>query len=356
MTAFINGVGNISPQKTWDNKYFLKEITGIDSNCLPCEKPGDYEKFIDPKLLRRMSRIIRMSYTAARICLEDATVEIPDAIITGSGMGCLEDTEKFLNSIYQNDEKLLPPTPFIQSTHNTIGAQLALMLQCTGYNLTYSQRGLSFENALTDALMHLDEKNFHNILVGGFDEMTPNQMILYNRLHYYKTVPVNNLNLIHSGTSGTIAGEGNAFFILGSEKKEHSYAAIQDVATFNDPPDMNFVIHKIHEFLASNQVSDGDIDLCLGGYNGDAGEDKNYDRIFSNIFRKTSLAGFKHLCGEYHTASAFAVWLAASILKRNQVPEAVQPTPVRTGRIKNILIYNHYRNRNHSLILLSSCR
>jgi len=355
MTAFINGAGNISPQKTWDNRYFLEEITGFGSNSLCCAEPGDYEKFIDPKLLRRMSRIIRMSYTAARICLEDAGLEMPDAIITGSGMGCLEDTEKFLNSIYQNDEKLLPPTPFIQSTHNTIGAQLALMLQCTNYNLTYSQRGASFENALTDAMMLLNEPNFRNILVGAFDEMTPNQMILYNRLHFYKDEPVNNLNLFKSGTPGTIAGEGNAFFILGSEKKEQSYAIFRDVAVFNDPPDVNFVIGKIHEFLASNHNSAADVDLCLAGYNGDAGQDKNYNLIFSKIFRKTTLAGFKHLCGEYHTASAFAVWLAANILKRNRIPEAVQLTPVRTGLIKNILIYNQYRNRNHSLILLSSC-
>ncbi len=174
MKIYINGIGNISPQKTYEPEKFLTEIINSSGNRLMCTEPA-YDDFIDPRMLRRMSRIIRMGWTAAKICLTDAGVEIPDAIITGTGMGCIEDTEKFLQAIDENDERLLPPTPFIQSTHNTIGAQIALMLQCTNYNLTYTQRGIAFENALLDALSLLYEPGYKNILVGGFDEMTGNQ-------------------------------------------------------------------------------------------------------------------------------------------------------------------------------------
>jgi 3-oxoacyl-(acyl-carrier-protein) synthase len=356
MKVFINGIGNISPQKTWDNNLFLDEVIESDSNCLRCTEPGDYEKLIDPKLLRRMSRIIRMSYSSARICLDDAGIAAPDAIITGSGMGCLEDTEKFLLSIYENDEKFLPPTPFIQSTHNTIGAQIALMLQCTNYNVTYSQRGISFENAMTDALLLLNEPTYRHILVGGFDEMTDNQMILYNRLNYYKKVPINNLGLLNSGTPGTIAGEGNTFFILSSEKNERSYAALSGITTFNNHVDADSVSENITNFLTSHNLTFSEIDLFVAGYNGDANSDKIYYEISKRHFSASPVAAFKHLCGEYHTASAFALWMAANILKKDHIPEAVRFNPAPARSIKNILIYNHYRNKNHSLMLLSSCQ
>lgn len=356
MNAFINGIGNISPQQTWDNSRFPVEIAGIESNGLRCKEPSDYEQYIDPKLLRRMSRIIRMSYTAARICLEDAGVEMPDAVITGSGMGCLEDTEKFLLSIYRNDEKLLPPTPFIQSTHNTIGAQIALMLQCTGYNMTYSQRGISFENALTDALMLLDEPGYKNVLVGAFDEMTDNQAILYNRLNYYKKEAVRTGNILQSDTPGTIPGEGNVFFVLNRDRQDGSLAILRDVKTMGKFTDGSQAKEWIAGFLETNAVSTGEIDLCIGGFNGDVNFDTIYHSVFDDLFPGSAQAGFKHLCGEYHTAAAFAVWLASQILKRNEIPPVtlLKPAPVRT--INNILIFNHYRKQNHSLILLSSCR
>jgi 3-oxoacyl-(acyl-carrier-protein) synthase len=355
MTGYIIGTGNISPQETYDNTVFLRESAYHSSGRFMCIEPADYEKFIDPKLLRRMSRLIRMSYTAARICLEDAGITVPDAIITGSGMGCLEDTERFLSAIYQNDEKLLPPTPFIQSTHNTIGAQIALMLQCTNYNMTYSQRGISFENALTDAFMLLNEPEYKNVLVGGFDEMTDNQMILYNRLGYYKKEPVSGMNLIRSGTAGTAAGEGNTFFVLSSQQSENCYAIIRDVMTISQATDESFVKDRMLEFLRENRIPAKEIDLCIGGFSGDVNSDLIYHKVFNDLFPDSAIAGFKHLCGEYHTASAFAVWLAAKILKHNEIPPAVllKPAPVRT--IKNILIWNHYRNQSDSMILLSAC-
>ena len=353
MKIYINGIGNISPQKTFEPEKFFREVISISGNRHICIEPA-YEGFIDPRMLRRMSRIIRMGWTAAKICLTDAGVEIPDAIITGTGMGCIEDTEKFLFAIYENDERLLPPTPFIQSTHNTIGAQIALMLQCTNYNLTYTQRGIAFENALIDALTLMHEPGNMYILVGGFDEMTDNQIMFYNRLNYYKSQIDDNLKLIDHKDSGTIAGEGTAFFMLSHERTTNSYAVINDVDSFNYPTNNEFVLNKIQEFLDRNHLTFSDIDLLLCGFNGDFNLDSIYTDVIGHLFRKTAVGYFKHLCGEYHTASAFALWLASNILKRQFIPDVIRLNEIKANTVKNILIYNHYRNTNHSLILLSS--
>jgi 3-oxoacyl-(acyl-carrier-protein) synthase len=123
---------------------FLTEPVEYAGSRLACTEP-EYKEIIDVKLIRRMSRIIRMGVVAAMECLQEAGVKQPDAIITGTAYGCLEDTGLFLTKMVEYNEELLTPTAFIQSTHNTIGAQIGLMLQCNNYNNTFVHRGFSFE-------------------------------------------------------------------------------------------------------------------------------------------------------------------------------------------------------------------
>jgi len=139
---------------------------------------------------------------------------MPDAIITGSGLGCLDDTEKFLTSIHNNEERLLNPTPFIQSTHNTVAGAIALAIKCHAYNATYTQRGFSFESALEDALLQIDENQSRNILVGGFDEITETSYSLTSRLGLWKNHMVDSSKLYEYNTRGSLPGEGGAFFMI----------------------------------------------------------------------------------------------------------------------------------------------
>ena len=148
---YIRATGNISPQKTFGQLPFLTEPQEFSGNRLTCAEP-DYKDIIDPKLIRRMSRIIRMGVAAATQCLRESNITKPDAIVTGTAYGCLEDTGLFLTKMVEFNEELLTPTAFIQSTHNTIGAQIGLMLQCNNYNNAFVHRGFSFESALVDAL------------------------------------------------------------------------------------------------------------------------------------------------------------------------------------------------------------
>src|ERR1700744_3463899 len=141
----------------------------------------DYSVYIDTKSIRRMSRIVKMSVAAAFQCLQEAEVAVPDAIITGTAYGCLGDTEIFLSRLIEQQEEALSPTAFIQSTHNTVGAQIALMLQCTGYNNTFVHRGFSFESALLDAVMLLQEGEAKTVLTGGIDEITDSSHAVLER-------------------------------------------------------------------------------------------------------------------------------------------------------------------------------
>ncbi len=351
MKAYINGIGAVSPQNTLSKDHFLDDVTALEERYLQILKP-DYKAFIDSKVLRRMSKIVRMSMVAARTALEEAGIAKPDAIITGTGMGCQADTEKFLNAVLDNDEALLNPTAFIQSTHNTMGAQIALMQANNHYNLTYVNRGFSFESALLDGLMLINEGEVKNLLLGGIDEITDESWLISTKNDMYKVEPLNNLKLLDDTQRGGLSGEGANFFVISNQKNPDSYARISGIESYYKPHNNSVVQEKINSFLKKHDVDLKDIDLVILGYNGNPVLDTVYSEIENRLFVNHSTAYFKHLSGEYDTAVSFAVWLAAKIIKTGIVPEVAQKRKY-TGRApKNVLIYNHSRNIYHSLILL----
>jgi 3-oxoacyl-(acyl-carrier-protein) synthase len=353
MVVYINGIGNISPQLTFGDVPFLKALTEYTDNRLSCIEP-DYTGWIEPRAIRRMSRIIRMGVASAGLALKEAGLEKPDAIITGTALGCLEDTGIFLTKMIDNQEQALNPTPFIQSTHNTIGSQVALLLQCLGYNQTYSHRAFSFENALIDAVMMIAEQKV-NVLVGGVDELTNISFDVLNRFQLVKQEHISNLKLFESRTPRTVLGEGSAYFLLSADKGPNAYAAISDMTTIYNPEGPLEIDMRVKDFLFKRKLSTRDVDLLILGKNGDQVQDESYDYFSSTLFPDASVAVFKHLCGEYPTATSFAMWMAAKILMRGRVPSTVlrKGNPDKTP--KRILIYNQYLGRHHSFIMLESC-
>src|ERR1700709_121158 len=231
MKTYIRSSSCISAQNTFGNNDFLTDIIEYTGTRLKAIEP-DYKEYIDPKQIRRMSHIIRMGVAAAKDCLHQSDIEMPGAIITGTALGCLEDTVTFLTRVVELNEEMLPPTAFIQSTHNTVAAQIALMLKCHNYNNTFVHKGISFESALFDAIMLLREQEADNILVGGTEEMVDTSFKVLTRLGLYKRQPVSNLELYQTPSKGTIGGEGAAFFLLTDKPSPENQAELLGVETF----------------------------------------------------------------------------------------------------------------------------
>lgn len=353
MKIYIKSSACISPQNTFHNEPFQNEIVEFSGNRLKATEP-DYKELIDAKLLRRMSHIIKMGVAAALKCLSNGGIGMPGAIITGTAYGCLEDTVTFLTRIIGQREELLPPTAFIQSTHNTVAAQIALLLKCHRYNNTFVHKGISFESALLDAMMLLNENEADNVLVGGTDEMTDTSFSILTRLGLFKRRPATNLELYADKTKGTIGGEGAAFFLLTDKASENNLAELTAIKTMFNPTGFEDVELKIKIFLTENLLKIDDVDLFITGKNGDTSHDDIYDRLSHSLFNAVPIANYKHLCGEYPTSVAFALWLASNIIKNKSVPEVVLETKTQDTSPKRILIYNHYQKVYHSLMLVSA--
>jgi hypothetical protein len=121
---------------------------------------------------------------------------------------------------------------------------------------------------------------------------------------------------------------------------------------FFNPEGKLDIADRIKEFIFNHQMKPADIDLVLLGYNGDPQFDTIYQQVENNLFNSQTIGYFKHLNGEHDTSSAFALWIASRILKEGFVPEVILKRKGANKEMKKILIYNQFRNVNHSLILL----
>jgi len=347
--VYINGISSISAQT--EASVFVETPLVYMEAIFPAV-PLDYKEYIPVKSLRRLSKALKMGISGALMALKEGGEVVPDAIITGTGQGCKQDTERFLEALLDQDEELLSPTAFIHSTHNTIGGQIALYLQNKAYNITYSQNSASLEWALLDAQMQLhSDVDAKNILVGGIDEISKTITGFMKFDHQLKAESISNIDLLNSNTAGTITSEGAHFFNLSSVPNISSYAQLIDVSIkpFLSSEELK---EAIIDFLNTNNISVAAIDVVMLGKNGDVNYDIFYDRLENDLFKETQQLAYKHLVGEYDTVSGYALWLACKIIKNQSIPKFLKINKKNPSEINYILLYNQYLGENHSFILL----
>lgn len=347
--VYINSAACISVQDTL-NENFLENLKPEYSTLVLKAIEPVYKEFIPPAMIRRMSKTVKMSSVASHYALKEAGIENPDAIIVGTGIGCSQDSEKFLKNVLDNNEEFLTPTYFIQSTHNTVAGQIALGLQCHAYNFTYVNTSSSLEFSFLDAKLQIIDGDAENVLVGSTDEQTERTMELYKlnkTIKKEEDLPVDYLN---SETHGVVWGEGASFFVLGKEKAANCYAQLKDIQIVN-ALELGETQDFIKEFLNKNNLANTNIDAVILGFSGNSKSDVYYNKV-TELFTGSSLLYYKHLSGEFNTASGFSTFIACHILKNQEIPEVMMINDLKKGEIRNILLYNHLGGNDHSLVLL----
>ncbi len=170
-----------------------------------CSDEPDYKEVItDANSRRRMGRLLKMAVWCGLKSLDGVPSERVAGIITSTGAGFMKDTISFGSSIFDREETLLNPSPFMQSTFNTASGYIALIRKIHAYNTTYVQQADGFAASLVDAAMLLDDAGEGNVaLVGAFDEVTPEVDVIRQRLGLYRV-----------GDGFLPLGEGAAAFLL----------------------------------------------------------------------------------------------------------------------------------------------
>lgn len=350
---YIISACSITAQDTYNRENFLNPVRSIDDGRLFVIDP-DYTKYINPVAIRRMSRMLKRGITAGMRSLDEAGIKTPDGIIVGTSRGSVTDMEIFLHELIELDEQALNPAGFIQSTYNSVNGWLAMLSKCTGYNQTYVHRGFTLELCLFDAMLMLSETNDKKyILAGAFDELTPEYFTIRKKINYYKEEIPNNLNLYkHSDTIGSIGGEGAHFFTV-SNDPTNAKSALRALAMLHKPTVAELQA-GIDRILEETKLNKEHIDVLVCGMNGDSRTKQLVDTAIDNCLDNTTVVNFKHLGGEYDTASGFGLWLADHLCRTQTIPSEVIYKQGTAASIKNILFCNITIMGNVSLMVVTS--
>ena len=346
---YIQSATQISAQTPLTDEWFDTPLYHDTRKALSIDP--NFADYLSPIMSRRMCGLLKRAIVASRLTLQKASVEMPDAIISGTGLGCVENTEKFLYSIWENEEKCLQPSFFMQSTQNIISAAIAIDLKCHGYNNTFVHRGASFENALLDAIFQFRLHNVHSVLVGGYEELTPDYYIFFDRIGLWDFSKQDASN----PKSKCFAGEAAVSMLLNDKKNEQTLCELNGVEIMYRPS-----TEKIKKSLDSLLSQAGcllsEIDAVMIGTNSNPANDVVYDHIVPQLFGQLPVMQYKHLFGQSFLSSALGVYAASTCLNRQLIPSYLlsdREEPI--SGAQRILLYNHSQNRSHSLILLSRC-
>ena len=311
-----------------------------------------FKDYVSPIEARRMGKILKRAVATSKEALNASGLDTVDAIITGTGYGCIENTEFFLDALSNDGEQLLKPTYFMQSTHNTISSLVAIQTKNHGYNVTYAHKGISFDSALQDAWLQFHLGKIDSALVGGHDEMTE------TFYHILKKGGV-------MGQDDERCGEAAVSVILTSashcEEARRSNPGLQPLCKLTGfqmlhQPTMNTLMDTVAKLLQSAGKSLADVDHILTGISGHHDQDEAYLQEAKILFGDKPLLKFKHLFGESFTSSGIGLYVAAHCLKAGRVPSTlfVDPKEVSDKQPKCVLLYNRSDGKNVSLTLLEA--
>ena len=336
---YINSIKQISAQQPLTDEWFDNPLLYNEPYVRAIDV--DYKHYFTPNEARRFGKILKRALLVSREAMKESGVAHPDAIITGTGLGCIENTEIFLDKLVREGEELLNPTHFMQSTHNTISSLIAIDSKCHAYNTTYAHKGISFECALQDAFLQMQAGKIQTALVGAHDEMTPTYFSLLKKAG-------------HLGNENqTFAGETAVTMMLSTEKTENTLCKIENI-------DMRYETNRFESRKISNLISNNlkfQIDYIMVGTNGVEENDQVYFENCKRLFPSVPLLQYRNIFGESYTASALGVYAAAICLHKGKIPGHLflesRSGNQKTKQFNKILCYNQCEGKNHTFTVLT---
>ena len=322
---YIQAAAQISAQQPLSESWMTSPVTLEEPYVRSCDP--NFKEWFSVLEARRMGKLMKRALVTALKVMKDTAIEQPDAIITGTGLGCIENTELFLDQLCREGEEMLKPTYFMQSTHNTISSLIAIKGRCHGYNSTYSHKSVSFDSALWDAFLQLQLGDISTALVTGNDEMTPSYFRILQRTGFV-------------GQPGQVAASEASAAMMLTCVPQQPLCEVQSVQLSLGTPQL--------EMFA------GQADALMMGYNGTPANDHVYAQLAAQLPGIPQLH-YKHLFGESYTASALGIYACSHLLHAGQAPAFLrcdgEEAPL---DVRRILFINHSDGNNVSCILLRS--
>lgn len=319
--VYIKSATQISMQQPLCEEWM--ETAVVSHEAYVRSQDPNFRDWLTPLESRRMGKILKRALVTVQKAMDDAGVAQPEAVVTGTGLGCIENTELILDQLCRQGEQTLKPTYFMQSTHNTISSLISIHHHLHGYNTTFSHKAASFDAALLDAYTQLSLGDINTALVTANDELTPSYFHILRRAGYV-------------GQPGQVpATETSAAMIL-TTSPEGALCEVEHVAMAYSATPSTFS----EGLLASLPVEAAShVDHLVLGTNGIADNDQPY-QLLSDSMGNAQCLHYKRLFGENYSVSALGVYAAAHLLEK--------------GEARHLLFANHSAGTCLTLVALKT--
>ncbi|NTV52315.1 MAG: beta-ketoacyl synthase [Candidatus Firestonebacteria bacterium] len=193
------------------------------------------QAFVPLRALRRIDRFSRLGLLGAYLALDDAGVlsegrQEKLGVIVATGYGATGITFAFEDTFIKDGDNCASPTYFANSVHNSVAANISILLGATGPSSTVTQFHLSVPSALQTAWLWLDEGRVDRVLFGAVDELS--ELIAYSFFRRYGLPPAGEMNPLRLGEESAVIGEGAAFFLLSRKAESRGgYCLLESVET-----------------------------------------------------------------------------------------------------------------------------
>ncbi len=323
--CFVNSVAQVSCQKPLSDEWF--DMPRRYTEKYVRSQEPDAKEILSAGEARRMGRLLKRAVCTSFRVLKESGISNPDAIVTGTGMGCMENSEKFLMDMSRFGEGCLKPTLFMQSTHNTISSLIAIIFKCHGYNNTYSHKGISFESALLDSWLQIKSGMMKNALVGSHDEATPFMSKIMESTH----------------PEYSMISEASVSAVLTGETLSSNLCELSEVGIYYRP--------ELSEIASQLEESD----YLIVGTNGNDLNDIHYRKILEKLNNRPVILQYRNIFGDNFSSSALGFYTGVKILEQQRIPSHLyfdSADRSETERIENVTILNHSDGSAWSVIKL----
>lgn len=257
---------------------------------------------LTPNQRRRLCRMVQMALIAARRSHTPNPAQRL-SVMMGTGFGCLQEGEVFIENMISKDEREPMPSRFPGSVHNSAAAQIAIDLGARAMNSTPTAGEVTFEWSLWQGMHQLANDETDVALVGAVDELNKYPLGIGKRWGFWNDI--------------TLPGECAAVVRL--TRAESSSVRIASVAKvrigrYRRP----FDAEREAAWIAES-VDLGKFDEVMTGAKGWPVMEARYEAVMEALSkhagRNLRQQTYKQDCGEFHSASAYGFIAAVDLVR-----------------------------------------
>jgi 3-oxoacyl-[acyl-carrier-protein] synthase II len=297
----ITGIGSVSPFGPQSGLIQLKKMEPRTITAWPTNGPRRaflVEPFRPADIIpglktRRLDRLSVWCLVAAGLAIQDAKLDLEAedrsriAVVLGTGLGCIELTESFFQSIATNGYAKSDPIIFPEGLTNAPASHVARIFGLRGPNITLSHKDVSGEGALMQAasLLRTGQADVAVVLAGDTLTRTMYEWFeaadaLSEACFGAAAVPVPFEN-----GDGFVPGEGTAAVVMesaqrASKRGARSYAAFRSGHATSDPRAAATILQK-----ALTPSAPTDVRMVIASANGSRSHDDLERATIKEVFR-----------------------------------------------------------------------